>query len=50
MWDYIIETKNIYRLPHHLGLQLKPEIAYSHRGRTKNAIDFKIPFGILAIL
>lgn len=44
-WDYSTTTKNIYRLPHHLGLKIQPEAAPSHRGQFQNAIDFALEFG-----
>ncbi|MDP3734581.1 MAG: M23 family metallopeptidase [Nanoarchaeota archaeon] len=44
-WNYETKTKNIYRLPHHLGPKILPEEAPSHRGRFHNSIDFKLPFG-----
>ncbi len=44
-WDYTATTSNIYRLPHHLGLSLVPETAYSHYGRIRNAIDLVLTQG-----
>jgi len=44
-WDYSRKTVNIYRLPHHFGPKLQSEIAYEHKARMRNAIDFKLDVG-----
>ncbi|GEM_PF-5595753 len=44
-WNYERRTRNIYRLPHHLGLAVLPEVAPSHLLSMHNVIDFRLPIG-----